>query len=90
MEHFLAEPADNDHADWLVGQVLDYIAIEPRLEAIPALTKVYEKSPCGICRKQAVEQLLALNALPEWMRAECLYDANMHIRNITQTPSPQN
>ena len=90
MERFLAEPADNDHADWLMGQVLDYIAIEPRLEAIPALIQIYEKSPCGICRKKAVEQLLALNALPNWLRNECLYDANMHIRNITQTPSPQN
>lgn len=49
-------------------------------EAERSLLLLYEKGPCSICRSGAVDRLIALNLLPEHIRAECLHDAYRHTR----------
>lgn len=41
---------------------------------------LYEHNPCNNCRKKMVDRLIALNALPDWMAAECRLDASLRIR----------
>jgi hypothetical protein len=43
---------------------------------------IYEKCPCRICRFQAVELLVARAMLPQWIAAECLWDAYEETREI--------
>jgi len=45
-------------------------------EAREPMLLAYEHSPCSICRSDAVEVLISINSLPNWMREECKYDAN--------------
>jgi hypothetical protein len=46
------------------------------------LLSLYEKCPCSFCRENAVSTLLERNALPEHIRAECVWDANEDIREL--------
>jgi hypothetical protein len=45
---------------------------------------LYENEPCTICRCSCVDQLIALDMLPDWMREECRYDAYSHTRETVQ------
>ncbi|MBA3468447.1 MAG: hypothetical protein H0T53_02270 [Herpetosiphonaceae bacterium] len=53
-------------------------------EAAAVLLYLYEQGPCAFCRHRAVEHLLALDLLPDWMRHECCYDANPDIRALVR------
>lgn len=50
------------------------------LAAVPALLALYERTPCTLCRRHGVELLQRLEALPDWLAAECHYDASSDIR----------
>lgn len=49
-------------------------------DAAGALKSFYEKGPCSLCREKTVDLMLWLDVLPEWVREECRYDANLDIR----------
>lgn len=55
-------------------------------EATEPLMTVYEHSPCSMCRHDAVKALLKLNALPDWIREEVLFDSHSDTRDLV-TPS---
>lgn len=63
----------------------DIFRRHPVREAIPTLLNLYEYDPCSQCRERFVECLHRLQALPDWMREECLYDANDDLRNQIRT-----
>ena len=44
----------------------------------------YEREPCSFCRKQIVEDLVALDCMPPWMIAECRYDSYMTTRTLIE------
>ena len=46
------------------------------------LLTLYEICPCSFCREDAVSTLLERNALPEHIRKECAWDANVDIREL--------
>lgn len=77
-----ARPAD--FTDWgyhRLGLGLnDYAEAHPAADLAPALTLLYKHDPCSRCRGHAVENLIARSALPEWMRRECVYDADSGTR----------
>ena len=52
-------------------------ASEPRI-----LLTLYEHNPCVMCRESIVRRLLKLNALPDWLAAECRADAGPEIRKM--------
>jgi hypothetical protein len=43
---------------------------------------LYERQPCSLCRKDLIERLAELMAIPDWMLQECWYDCNEEIRAI--------
>ena len=49
-------------------------------ELVPVLRLLYERGPCTNCRKKAIELLRQLGALPDWLLAECRYDASESLR----------
>jgi hypothetical protein len=51
---------------------------------IRILLRLYETSPCLNCRAKAVRRLIELDALPDWMRAECEWDANPETRLLVK------
>ena len=44
-------------------------------EAERSLLLMYENGPCSLCRHGAVEEFIAIDRLPAWIREECQYDA---------------
>jgi len=52
----------------------------PKRENIPALIAFYEREACGYCRGWDVDALMKLDAVPEWMIAECLHDGDPDMR----------
>lgn len=69
--------------------ILNIFESHPSPEAVPTLIHLYEHGPCSTCRRRAVEALYSLNALPDWMREECRYDANPDIRQFIEEHSGQ-
>lgn len=57
-------------------------AKHPTVEAVGALTSLYEKEPCSHCREGCVAGLLQLDALPDWIRDECRHDSSPDIREL--------
>jgi hypothetical protein len=45
-------------------------------DAERSLLLLYEKTPCSNCRRWFVRLPAEMKKIPDWMRAECLYDAN--------------
>ncbi len=64
--------------------VRDLIDVHCPAEAENSLLLLYEKGPCSLCRTHFVEKLIALNAIPEWMREECRFDADTDTRKLVQ------
>jgi len=64
------------------------ISVRPFYKAHPspateeALMILYERLRCTICRESAVEMLLELGPLPDWMIEECRYDAYLETRKL--------
>lgn len=54
-------------------------------ESVGCLMFLYENGPCALCRGEFVEHLLTLNALPAWMREECMFDSDLCTRKLVQT-----
>ncbi len=53
-------------------------------EAERSLLLLYENGPCSLCRCGVVEELIALDCLPEWMREECRHDSDTETRKLVQ------
>jgi hypothetical protein len=49
-------------------------------EGVPSLLNLYEYNPCSACRERLVELLYSLGQLPDHIREECKYDANIYLR----------
>ncbi|HEX3051238.1 MAG TPA: hypothetical protein VHP83_11325, partial [Aggregatilineaceae bacterium] len=52
----------------------------PEPKAAQTLINLYEYGPCSECREHYVKALDSIQAVPEWMRAECRYDADHDLR----------
>lgn len=49
---------------------------------VSILMWVYDTTLCSYCRKSLVEDLIELNALPDSVRDECMWDANPDLRKL--------
>jgi hypothetical protein len=54
---------------------------------IKVLLRLYEVGPCTMCRGGFVRRLIELEALPDWMRAECNRDSEIGIRRMANGES---
>jgi hypothetical protein len=64
--------------------VRDLLEAHCPVEAEGSLLLLYEKGPCSLCRYEFVKNLISIQRLPDWMRAECRYDASDQIRKLVQ------
>lgn len=79
--------SDNDDSSHGIGSsMLALLERHLGLEAVKSLLLVYEKTPCSICRAGSVRFLIGLGKLPDWMRRECLNDANDEIVKLVTSP----
>ena len=51
-------------------------------EAERSLLLLYENGPCSLCRNGVVEELIAIDRLPVWIREECQHDAYSETRKL--------
>lgn len=51
-------------------------------EAERSLLLMYENGPCSLCRHGAVEEFIAIDRLPAWIREACQYDAYSETRKL--------
>ncbi len=57
----------------------------PDSNARQTLLNIYEYGPCMGCRKTILEMLATIDAIPDYIRNECMYDANEDIQNLAQS-----
>lgn len=86
---------DDDGVHHAQFQLVEYAKAHPdRALQVDAYLWFYDRNPCtSMCRAEQVEQLIRLEALPDWMATECLWDANPRVREIAaaaigRTPAP--
>lgn len=60
--------------------IVDVLGANLVPEVVPVLRLLYEREPCTNCRRDAVELLRRLGALPDWLLEECRYDAGEYLR----------
>lgn len=48
-------------------------------DILPLILSVYESSPCSTCRESTADALLEHDAVPDWVRIEAVFDANVSI-----------
>lgn len=82
LECLLENPLDTDDYHELGLGARKFIEQNRTIQAERSLILLYENGPCSFCREFCVRSLLELGRLPEWMRAECRYDANPDIREM--------
>ena len=80
----LREPMDIEETHHFGMGVRHLVKKHRKGEAEECLLLLYEKGPCSLCRGQVVEDLIALNRIPEWMREECRYDSYTCTRKLVQ------
>jgi hypothetical protein len=90
-----AERSDYRVLEGLLGEAIDpyiyhcmgidvrrFVEAHRSEEAERSLLLLYENGPCSLCRHGAVEELIAIDRLPAWIREECQYDAYSETRKL--------
>jgi hypothetical protein len=90
-----AERSDYRVLESLLGEAIDpyiyhcmgidvcrFVKAHRSEEAERSLLLLYENGPCSLCRHGAVEELIAIDRLPAWIREECQYDAYSETRKL--------
>jgi hypothetical protein len=87
IEAFIVKLQDVHDLHSVGFDILDFYEAHPNPESESrVMVTLYEKDPCTLCRERNIQRLLALNTLPDWIRAECEYDANPDIRKLVKQP----
>ncbi|MEO8131990.1 MAG: hypothetical protein ABI822_33150, partial [Bryobacteraceae bacterium] len=82
LEGLLSETIDPDIYHNIGIDVRRFIKAHRSQEAERSLLLLYENGPCSVCRHGAVEELIAIDRLPDWIREECHYDAYSETRKL--------
>lgn len=77
-------PLDGEPEHDLVTGVVEMYARNAVPDAVEPLLWAYERSPCSICRSQAVQTLTRLEALPDWLFEEAEFDSSEQVREIVR------
>ena len=75
----LLDAAADDHEAHDLGfAILDLVKEHdiPAQECRDLLLRLYERTPCSLCRHDAAAALDARGEVPKWMADECLFDAD--------------
>lgn len=66
--------ADADEAHDVVGALYDLVNDHAKVN-LRVIVRIYESSPCRVCRYKAVKLMAEHSILPQWIAEECLNDA---------------
>ena len=80
IEQLLSRAADDEALHNLGLGLLHVTDQTMTLDLVDAMLHLYEHGPCSMCRRSVVDWLLAMDALPQWARIECAYDAHLATR----------
>ena len=75
----LLDAAADDHEAHDLGfAILDLVKEQdiPAQDCRDVLLRLYERTPCSLCRHEAIAALDARGEVPNWMANECLFDAD--------------
>jgi hypothetical protein len=87
LERLLEEQLDpDDYHDLGIG-MRHFVTAHRSEDALRSLLLLYENEPCSLCRHGAVEELIAINRLPQWALEECRYDAYSETRKLATAAS---
>jgi hypothetical protein len=81
-EALLDRTTTDDGLDYRGLHVRKYFETNPTPDALGCLVRLYERHPCSLCRHHSVEMLHEMNAIPDWMRRECVYDSYSETRKL--------
>ncbi len=84
MEAMIVRETDDDALHWIGMSVRDAAEKTRSREFAGALLKLYERSPCAMCRTSVVNWLIEFDALPNQIALECLFDAAPDTRESAQ------
>ena len=80
--HLIERESNPDNLHIIGIDVRKVYKENPSPEGIEPLLLVYKKGPCSMCRCGVVELLHEMDALPDWMIRECVYDAYSETREL--------
>jgi hypothetical protein len=80
LEQLLRSWPNPSDVDMLGMELHQIVKAHPSADAAPALLVLYERGPYSSRRQETVQLLRDVGSLPEWLQAECRYDANPEIR----------
>lgn len=80
LEALTRETFDPFEYHGLAMDIRKVFTVHPSLSAVQALTNLYEHGPCSACRLRIVQALDSIHRVPDWMREECRYDADLDLR----------
>lgn len=83
----LTPTTDPEELEEVVSQIVDTLKDDPVAEAEDFLLFAYEYCRSRWTRHDAVELLLQLDALPDWIREEARCDAHPQIRELFESPA---
>ncbi len=87
IERLLQKRSEADDYHRLGQGVRGFVEAHRSVEAERPLLLLYENGPCALCRHGVVEELIAINRFPDWMRDECQYDAYSETRKLVKSPT---
>jgi hypothetical protein len=82
VERLLAGEDDRERLHSLGLGLHDVVKAHESSSLVTALLLGYERTPCSMCRHGIVESLTRLAALPDELRAECLWDGDADTRSL--------
>lgn len=78
--------------DWRLHSIgcdlIDLVEAHEDLELASCCLRVYEQTPCSLCREKIVKAMLATQKFPETLRQECRWDCSTDIRALTTSSEP--
>ncbi len=80
VERLLETPQEPEGFHSLGLSVRDLLEEHPEIAGERSLLLLYEHGSCSLCRYGVVDLLIKKDRLPEWMREECAFDADIEIR----------
>jgi hypothetical protein len=82
VEQVLRRPMSDHIYHSVELDVLGFVKANLTGDAEACLKLLYDDGPCSTCRESCVKHLIALDRFPDWMRDECLHDADSGTREL--------
>jgi hypothetical protein len=81
-EELLSETHEPDTYHSLGIDIRHFVGAHRSTDAERTLLMLYEIEPCSMCRNGVIDELIAVDRFPDWMREECRFDAYSETRKL--------